>query len=270
MSDKNSASQAATVMLLRDGEQGLEVFMVERHHKSNAFAAMLVFPGGKVDLNDAGSDVKANCAGSNNISEQQFPFAVAAAREAFEESGVLLATDNNGKPVPSEKLLALQPFRQALNNGELSFGQFLQQHGLLLQLGELVHYSHWITPEFEPRRFNTHFYLARMPDRQELKHDGSETVSSLWITPSDALRDAAAGERRVIFPTLRNLERLAACKTVDEALLAAKQVQVHPIQPHLDEREDGLYIVMGDYPEYPVNEERLSDEMVALFMGSKK
>lgn len=269
MTDEHGVSQAATVLLLRDGEQGLEVFMVERNHKSNAFAAMLVFPGGKVDTSDASKEVKAHCNGGDELSEQQLPFAVAAAREAFEESGVLLATDTSGNPIPTDQLLALQQFRQPLNNGELGFGQFLQQHKLTVQLGELVHYSHWITPDFEPRRFNTHFYLARMPQGQELQHDGYETVGSLWITPADALVDAAEGKRRVIFPTLRNLERLATCATVNQALSAAEQVAVRAIQPHLDEREDGLYIVMGDYPEYPVNEERLSDDMLALFKGSK-
>jgi 8-oxo-dGTP pyrophosphatase MutT (NUDIX family) len=178
---KNPATPraASTILLLRDGPTGLEVFMVVRHHEIDFASGALVFPGGRMEAADA------------ELAREGAPFAdgldgtaralrIAAIREAFEECGVLLARPaGEERFVPAERASALD--RSA------PFAGLMARERLLPATDALVPFARWITPAFLPKRFDTHFFLALAPPDHALAHDGRETVDSLWIAPRDAL-----------------------------------------------------------------------------------
>ncbi len=215
---------ASTILLLRDDAAvGLEVFMVERHHKMGFAAAARVFPGGRVDDTDTSL---ADCA--------ENAFRVAAIRETFEESGILLARPHGSSSlIASDHLKTLQPARPAVNAGEIKFEDLLKGENLTLATELLVPFAHWITPVNFPKRYDTHFFLARAPEDHIGKHDGYESVDSLWISPTRALTDADAGRGKLEFATRRNLEKLARWTTTDAALTTARNAQVVTVLPVL-------------------------------------
>lgn len=230
---------AATVLLLRDGPRGLEVFMVVRHHQIDFAAGAMVFPGGKVHPDDRRPELRPLCDGADGIDDAGLAFRVAALREAFEESGVLLA-----RPAGADRLLsgaesvALRPFRSRLERGEASMLDVLRHAGVRLACDLLVPFAHWITPTFMPKRFDTHFFAAAAPDDQVAAHDGGESVDSLWIRPADALAAAERGERTVIFPTRLNLMKLAELGSVREVLAHARRTPIVTVLPELDTSRD--------------------------------
>jgi 8-oxo-dGTP pyrophosphatase MutT (NUDIX family) len=200
---------AATVLMLRDGPKGMEVFMVKRHHQIDFATGALVFPGGSVDPGDSSATVRARCDGADGVSDRALSFRVACIREAFEETGLLLCRKPGVETVlEADECEALQHYREKLESNQLDFGQFLEAEDLICVLPRLAHFAHWITPEGMPKRFDTHFYAARAPERQLAKHDGSENVDSIWITPQDACDAADRGDYTIIFPTRVNVEKL--------------------------------------------------------------
>jgi len=199
------------VLLLRDGAAGLEVFMVVRHHEIDFASGALVFPGGRVEPADAvlaGGDAAV-------------AFRVAAIRETWEECGVLLAA----------------PGAPPLAEGD--FAAMLAARGLVPDAGGLAHFAHWITPLPIPKRFDTHFFLAAAPADQDAVHDGQEAVDSVWIRPADALDAAAAGARKVVFPTRMNLLKLGRHASVAEAFAAAQSRRVVTVMPQMRMTEAG-------------------------------
>ena len=200
---------AATVLMLRDGPDGMEVFMVKRHHKIDFATGALVFPGGSADPGDASDAVRQRSDGAEGLSEDALRFRVASIREAFEETGLLLCRKADATEVlEADECEALHHYRDKLEANELDFGQFLEAENLIACLDRLEHFAHWITPPGMPKRFDTHFYVARTPARQLAKHDGSENVDSVWITPQAACDAADAGTYTIIFPTRVNIEKL--------------------------------------------------------------
>ena len=186
-----TARPAATVLMLRDGPDGMEVFMVKRHHKIDFATGALVFPGGSADPGDASAIVRKRSDGGADLSEEALRFRIASIREAFEETGLLLCRKADATEVlEADECEALHHYRDKLEANELDFGQFLEAENLIACLDRLAHFAHWITPPGMPKRFDTHFYVARTPARQLAKHDGSENVDSVWITPQAAC-DAA-------------------------------------------------------------------------------
>ncbi|HEY5645103.1 MAG TPA: MBL fold metallo-hydrolase, partial [Pseudomonadales bacterium] len=223
MSDKNPATPvpAATILMLRDEPDGLEVFMVVRHHQIDFASGALVFPGGKADPSDFDPGLDAYLDGAMTDPDMK-AIQVASIREAFEECGVLLARSEGSRELISAgRLQQLEPYRDRLHKGEITILEFLRTESLRLACDRLVHFAHWVTPPMVPKRFDTHFFLASAPADHLAVHDGHESVDSVWIRPADALADAAAGRRTVIFPTLRNIEKLARYQTVADALTAA-------------------------------------------------
>jgi len=196
-SEAAPARPASTILLLRDGAAGLEVFMVVRNRAIDFAGGALVFPGGRVEEADAA------------LGE---PFRIAAIREAFEESGILLA--RKGDDMLAEHSLP--------RDGD--FHALLAEHALTPAPEALVHYAHWITPTDMPKRFDTHFFLAEAPPQQIGLHDGGEAVESVWITPAQALAEADAGARVLVFATRLNLARLAAFATVHQVMAGAGPV----------------------------------------------
>jgi 8-oxo-dGTP pyrophosphatase MutT (NUDIX family) len=227
-------------MLLRDGPQGLEVFMVVRHHQIDFASGALVFPGGKLDPQDEDEAVLSRLAPYADSTAMQSKLRAAAIREVFEESGILLARDRQGAALtPNARSDA---WRAGLNGHTLTMAEIVSAGDLTLACDDMVHYSHWITPPMMPKRFDTHFYLARVPAGQIADHDGHENVDSVWIRPEQVIQDAENKTRTVIFPTLSNVVRLAQYDSVEAAFLGAQQRAVDPIMPWSEKRADGRYV----------------------------
>ena len=227
-----TARPAATIMLLRDSPAGIEVFMVVRHHAIDFASGALVFPGGRVE----DSDHELAAAGRPNpdgLAMEALAFRIAAIRETFEECGVLLA-----RPTGSDHLIDATTLkrledqhRAALNAGSIGFDSVLGSEGLEPAPDLLVHFAHWITPSHQPKRYDTHFFLAEAPPEHLAVHDGGEAVDSLWITPAKALADTEAGIFKLVFATAKNLEKLGRSATVAEAMAAARAATVVTVQP---------------------------------------
>lgn len=231
---------AATILLLRDGTEGLEVFMVVRHHQIDFASGALVFPGGKVDKLDMAPGVRARADGMEGLDDWEFSMRVAAIREAFEESGVLLArSEQTGSLIDAGRLKKLEHYRDPLNRGEIGIADFLTREGLRLCGDALTPFAHWITPNMMPKRFDTRFYLASAPEDHLAVHDGSESVDSVWIRPQLALQEADAGTRTIIFPTRMNVEKVGRSPTVAQAIETARKTPVVTVEPQVTKNEKG-------------------------------
>lgn len=243
MTDPSTPRSSATVLLLRDGAVGVEVFMVVRHHQIDFASGALVFPGGKTDASDTDARLRDLCDGGEAVDDAMHAVMVAAAREAFEECGVLLArpaADGSGSLVSGDQAARLgERYRRRLESDEIGMADIAIAEGLRLALDRLVHFAHWITPTYMPKRFDTHFFIAAAPSDHILAHDGRESVDSVWITPATALADAEHGRRTVIFPTRLNLQKVGRSGTVAEALEAAGASQVVTVQPTREETDRG-------------------------------
>ncbi|MBX9751740.1 MAG: NUDIX domain-containing protein [Roseococcus sp.] len=196
---------AATILLLRDGPSGLEVLMVCRAREVDFASGALVFPGGRVETTDAALAPAEDPLGA---------FRVAAIREAWEESGILLAHPP-GPELPPE--------------GE--FLTHLHAKGLRPSHAALTPFAHWITPAHSPKRFDTHFFLAHAPEGQEAIHDGREAVEAVWIRPGVAVEEADAGRRTLVFATRLNLLRLAQWRSAEAAIAAAGAAPIVTVMP---------------------------------------
>lgn len=193
---------AATILLVRDNPETaeLEVFMVVRHHQIDFASGALVFPGGKTNAGDQDPALRGKCDGAEGLNDVQLALAVSAIREAFEESGVLLArVEGEEGFIDPGRLAPLEAFRSKLDSQEVSILSFLEDHNLRLACDALVPFAHWITPDFMPKRFDTHFYVAKAPADHLALHDGSETVDSVWLNPVRAIREADEGKWTIIF-----------------------------------------------------------------------
>jgi 8-oxo-dGTP pyrophosphatase MutT (NUDIX family) len=235
---------AATVLLVRDGAQGLEVFMVVRHHEIDFASGALVFPGGKLDKGDFTPELRQRASGGGGLDAEGFALRVGAIREAFEECGVLFARDAAGRMVDAARFAALAPYRAALVEGKLDIGAFLAAEQLTLVMEDMVHFAHWITPDGMPKRFDTHFFLAPVPPGHDAMHDGSESVDSVWLRPLDAVAEAEAGKRTMVFPTRLNLKKLGQSRTVAEAMAAARAAQVVTVLPKVQRLPDRRVLVI--------------------------
>ena len=251
---------SATILMLRDRNEAMEVFMVVRHHQIDFASGALVFPGGKADPNDFDPALRQHIDGADP-NENRCAIQVAAIREAFEECGILLARDESGSElIAKERLQQLDHYRTRLHGGELSVLDFLREENLRLAADRLVHFAHWITPENLPKRFDTHFFLAKAPEDHLATHDGYESVDSVWIQPSEAFEDAEAGRRSIIFPTLRNVAKLAQSKTTEEAIKRAGNDKIITVLPKMETRPDGVYLSIPPEAGYDISEELLPPE----------
>ena len=250
---------SATIMMLRDGTQGLEVFMVVRHHQIDFASGALVFPGGKADPQDFDLELEPHLDGAAADPDMR-AIQVSAIREAFEECGILLAREE-GQPglIGADRLLELEPYRTSLHSGAAPLKAFVENERLRLACDQLVHFAHWVTPDMMPKRFDTHFFLAAAPRDHLAVHDGHESVDSVWIRPADALAQAKSGERTIIFPTLRNIEKLGNHATVADAIAGARASRVVRVLPWTERRDDGTFLCIPQEAGYAVSEERMPD-----------
>ena len=245
----NTLFAAATILIVRDGHVGLEVLMVERHANIGFAGGALVWPGGKIDPADF--DAGWLDAATNLVPYEADERAarVGAIREAYEECGLLLAT-RDGTPV-GRHAESLTHMRQAVDKDATLFQPLVRGHGLTLTPHDLHPFARWIPPPALHKRFDTRFYLARLPEGQTPIQDGTEAVDILWIRPQDALDQLAAGTRKIIFPTARNLELLALSSSVEAAFadLAVRPQGI--IQPVIEDNRLKIRTDLG----YPITEE---------------
>lgn len=247
---------SATILLLRDDRGPLEVFMVQRHHQIDFATGALVFPGGKTDPADRDPALRDHCAGTAGLDADALAVRVAAVRETFEECGVLVARAKGAHTLLAEsQVRPLETrYRDDLVAGRVGMREIVDTNGIELATDVLVPFAHWVTPDFMPKRFDTHFYLVPAPTDQVAAHDGQESVDSLWIRPADAIADAHAKRRTIIFPTLSNLMKLGRSATVAEAIERARSEPLVTVLPTVRKTDAGSMLTIPPEAGYELNE----------------
>ncbi len=243
---------ACTIVLMRDGSSGLEVLLLRRVASAAFLGGAYVFPGGAVDASDAHDEVLSRVRGLTRDearvrlaleSDDALRHWVAAVRECFEESGVLVARDAAGSLIEADRMRALQPHRKALHAGTLSFAEFLRTEDLFVHAGDLAYADHWITPAGRPRRFDTRFFWARAPHGHEESADRVETVHAEWVAPGEALARGKSGAMEIAFATAHVLRDIARWQRVDDALAhVSSQPRIESTQPVIAQGSRGPVI----------------------------
>ena len=240
------ARPATTILLLRDRDDGFEVFMVQRHRKSGFLPNAWVFPGGRVDASDALGEHPRLSGGDDVIRQMGLPtraeaiaFLVAGVRETFEEAGIWLGSG----ALP-------EAIRDPMNRGEIAIADALDTHDAHLDLDCVRAWSYWVTPKAEPRRYDTHFLVA-ITQGATGRHDQRETVDSRWISPRIVLSDDYSVSRFPMAPpTWWTLRELAEYDTAQEVWDAAITRSHRPIQPIMEFTEAGLDLYLPGHPSH--------------------
>ena len=250
---------AATVMLVRDGADGLDVFLMRRHAKMHFAAGTMVFPGGGVDDRDRDARLERRGAWAGPPPQwwaRRFgidtdlaeALVCAAARETFEESGVLFAGPAGDPDGIVGDASVYRDARRALADGTLSFADFLCEEKLELRSDLLRPWANWVTPEAErTRRYDTYFFVAALPAGQRADGENTESDSAGWTTPQAAIDDFAAGRSFLLPPTWTQLDSLVG-RTVADVL--SLQRQIVTVQPNLEIRGDNWIFEFFDSDRY--------------------
>lgn len=245
---------ASTIIVVRDGDEGIEAYLMRRQ-TSMAFAAgMYVFPGGGMHDSDVTQDVPwagpAPAVWAERWRCEEWlarGLVVAAVRETFEETGILLAGADEYTALADTSGSDIQAARHALEEGELAFGDFLRDRGLVLRSDLIGAWAHWITPAFEPRRYDTRFFVAALPEGQRVGEMSREADRASWVPLRQVLAAVEAGEAAMMPPTV------VACREVAEhtaatILDAAAKRTIQTVEPRLIEVDGELYLetLLGD------------------------
>jgi len=247
---------AATVTLVRDTVRGLGVLLLQRNLNSGFMPGVHVFPGGALDETDHAPELYALCAGLDDAAASRIlgmergglAYWIASVRESFEEAGILLACDGRGDVVTLADPAASERFRshrQALNAGKRGFAAVMQSEDLRLATDRLTYFSHWITPIGAPRRYDTRFFLAVAPGRQEASHDGGEIIAHAWLRPAEALDRYRRDEIKMRTPTIKTLELFCEFATVESLIAGLRaQTKIPALLPRLT--RDGRSLLPGE------------------------
>lgn len=222
---------SSTVVVLRDSDRGPEMLLVRRR-AGDAFGESYTFPGGVLDPDE--HDARDRCVGMSpeqanallGVESGGLDYFSAVVRELFEETGILLGAQET----------VGEDFRTRLHGGKLAWNELLQQLDLSVHCDQLEYFAHWITPSDLPKRWSTRFFLAAMPDGQDVRPDGSEITDFCWATAAEAIASARAGERKIPFPTQRTIESLAGKDSIGELVSWARERQaagIPAIQPEI-------------------------------------
>ena len=247
---------AATVVLMRDAEDGPEALLLRRHKRSGFAADAWVFPGGgvdKADREEATADHLdgptppqwAARLGLEDASEAQ-GYVVASIREAFEETGILLARPGPEGPTQLHDAEGMAVARRALLNDVVKLRDVAVGNGLRLAGDELIYIAHWITPEPEPRRYDTRFFAARAPDDAICDVHDLEMTDSVWLRPEEAVERFRGGQMKLLPPTVRTLEQLSGFASFDALRGALTDAPVPAILPRMRRDPDGVVIEVPD------------------------
>ena len=244
-------TDAATVILLREANAGksggFEVLMVLRNSRSAFVPSSYVFPGGRVEGEDCLRDMEAFCRepeltrAQSTLDGVPFPeralgIWVAAVRETFEEVGLLFARCEDGHllSLPSGDIARrFLSYRKRLHSGVLHFTEVLRSERLTLALDRLHYFSHWITPELSPIRYDTRFFVAEVPAGQEALHDGDELTGHVWVTPEEALEGYRNQRFHMVVPTIVTLEELSRFGTIGDVIDSTRGKEVTGVMTRL-------------------------------------
>lgn len=264
---------AATVVLVRDGPSGVEVFMLQRDPAVKFGGGNFVFPGGVVEDSDRDPSVQQYCADHDDAGASRrlglerggLAYWVAAVRECFEESGVLLAHDSRHRPLAmtgeSDLAARVEAYQQALIDGETTLAEVCEQLGLQLATRRLHYLSHWITPAVIPKRFDTRFFVTAAPPGQRARHCEQETIDHRWISPEDALTAHRRGQFEMMFPTVKTLEQLSGYASAASLIEAvARRAEVPATQPRVIQGSGGTRIIMPGEPGYDAASDNDADD----------
>jgi 8-oxo-dGTP pyrophosphatase MutT (NUDIX family) len=245
---------ASTVIVLREADVGLQTFMLCRHVKSGFMGGAHVFPGGKVDAEDLHPswarridrppDAIASVLGEKD-SERGLGLLVAGIRETFEEAGVMLGSTRSDAD--------LEDARRRLLEGA-AFNDIAAELDLHIESAALAPYARWVTPEMETKRFDTRFYVARLPEGQAASHDGSETTSAVWLRPADAIDRMVSGKIKLAPPTVRTLRWLADFREAASVMADAVSRKPPLVRPRIVSGEGGWFLTLPGDPEHPEDE----------------
>ena len=234
------ARAAATLVVLRQAQEGIEVLLLRRAERGDQNSGAWVFPGGLVDPADRALHAQciglddAQCSSALGVESGGLDYVVAALRESFEEAGLLFAQPESPHRanVSQGAVEQLAAGRAAINARTLDFSNWLRTHDLRLSADKLTYLSHWITPLGRAKRFDTRFFVAELPEQQVPTHDGSETIDHAWFAPAAALKQA--GELKLMTPTLATLELLNRHASVQAFLEWARSPrEIAPIMPRM-------------------------------------
>ncbi len=233
---------AATVVILREGRPAPEVFMVRRHEDTAFMGGAHVFPGGRVDRSDRETADARWCDGMAEAAARfaEMPpsdavaYHVAAARELFEEAGVLLAREASGDFISlmgTAERERLAQDRRDVHGGGLSLADIVEREGVRLALDALVPFAHWVTPPIDVRAFDTRFFVARVPPHQDAAHDDTETTASVWMTAADAIARCRRDEIVLPPPTWTTLREIEPFRSVEEVMAWARARRITRREP---------------------------------------
>jgi 8-oxo-dGTP pyrophosphatase MutT (NUDIX family) len=220
--------------------------MVQRHRNSGFLPNAWVFPGGRVDEGDRLGEHPSITGGEGIASRwgvtraEAVPHLVAGVRETFEECGIWLGSN----PPPAVE-------RARLAARETSFGDVLDRYGATVDLDRLLPWSHWVTPEAEKKRFDTHFLLVVVDGEAVGTHDERETVASGWFDPAKVVAEGTLGTFPLAPPTWWTLRELASHAGIREIVAAAGERVLRPIQPVMEFRPEGMILLLPGHPEHP-------------------
>ncbi len=247
---------AATILLLRDAPQ-FQALMVERHADIAFAGGAMVFPGGRIDAGDHNPAWRDHCDGLDAAPEEERAPRIAALREAFEETGLLLAR-REGRLIDAEETDALSDWRKRVEDNDALFFEMVEGEKLRLAADALHLFARWRPPKRAGhRRYDTWFFAAKAPEGQCAVADGGEAMEVVWTAPAAVLADCSAGRRKMIFPTKRNVELLGASESAEAVLAFAETRNRAPIEPRIIERDGERFLAIPADRGYPVTEESL-------------
>jgi len=245
------ARPAATIVVIREQNEALEILMLRRSPDVSAASGAYVFPGGGVDDADAEVVARRLVSGRDDASADRrlaldrgaLAYYCAALRELFEEAGILVAVDASGESL-APRGSELAGWREELARSKVSWSDLLAREGLRLAVGELHYMAHWVTPVTRPRRYDTRFFVARAPEGQLARADGVETTEHVWVTADEALRRFGTAEWNMLVPTVHTLAALAPMRRVEEVLRHVATSPVQRTQPREIERDGRVVVVV--------------------------
>jgi len=265
---------AASVMLLRDGDGGPEVFMLRRHSDSDVLGGAYVFPGGKVDADDHDDEMMARIDTPAQVLHSALAdpsleprgaagYFVATCRETFEECGVLRAHETDA---------ALAHRAGAMAREGLNFLELLQQLDLRLAISELTPWSRWITPRMATlmnKRFDTRFFVAMAPADQTARHDERETTEGLWQAPRRALERYWAREIELAAPQIMTLAHFSRFTCAADILSEARRRPPPTIEPNPRKIEGGRVVAYPGDPHHPISERAMPGPTCLTFRDGR-
>lgn len=255
-----SARPASTIVVIREQNELLEILMLRRGSNAAAAADAYVFPGGGLDVADSevvardlvtGLD-DASAARRLDLAQGALEYYCAALRELFEEAGILVAVDPEGR-TPSLSAQHLAAWREELRTGRVGWADLLEREGLRLALGEMHYVAHWVTPVMRARRFDTRFFLVTAPAGQVARADGLEVTTHVWTTASEALRRVDSAQWAMLVPTVHTLKALAPFRSPEEIARHVAALRVTRTQPREIERDGRVVVVVPGEDGYDVS-----------------